>query len=299
MNILRKWVQVIMTLCTNAYWAFPFTRTIYQGPMKVICSPGLNCYSCPASTTYCPIGTIQQLLATVRLSLESGQLLVGFSVVGFLGVLGGFLGRMICGWACPFGLVQELLYKLPTRKFQVPRVLRYGKYLFLVFFVVLLPLFVVDQFGGGLTWFCKFVCPAGTLEAGLPMLAMQPALRAQAHWLFLNKFVILSLFVSWSILASRPFCRTTCPLGAFYALFRKVKLVRLRLNEKNCTNCHACHAVCPMGVKFNESPDDAECISCMACMHKACRFDAIYLEVGGIPLGAAPSRKEEIAAETR
>jgi len=289
MSFLRKWVQAIFSLLTNAYWAFPYTRTIYQGPMKVICAPGLNCYSCPAATTYCPIGTIQQLLASVRLTLASGQLLVGFSVVGFIGMLGGLFGRMICGWACPFGFLQELLYKLPTRKFLVPRVLRYGKYFFLAFFVVLLPLIVVDDFGGGVTWFCKYVCPAGTLEAGLPMLVMQPSLRAQVGGLFLNKFVIMIFVLVWSVLASRPFCRTICPLGAFYALFRKVKLVRLRLNENNCTNCHACHPVCPMGVKFNESPDDAECITCLACMHKACRFEAIYLEVGGIPLGPAPA----------
>ncbi len=292
MNILRKWVQVFVGLLTNAYWAFPFTRSLYQGPMKVICSPGLNCYSCPAATTYCPMGSIQALLATVRLSLESGQLFVGFSVFGSIGVMGGFLGRMICGWACPFGFIQELLYKLPSKKFGIPRVLRYGKYFFLLFFVILLPLFVVDEFGGGTTWFCKYVCPTGTLEAGLPMLALQPTLRAQLGTLFLSKFVVMVLFLVWSVLSSRPFCRTTCPLGAFYALFNKVKMVRLRLDENRCTNCHACHAVCPMGVKFNESPDDRECISCMACMSKACRFNAIYLDVGGVPIGAEPSSTE-------
>ena len=298
MGLLRKWVQVIIGLLTNGYWAFPFTRNMYQGPMKVICSPGLNCYSCPAATTYCPMGTLQQLLANVRLSLESGQLFVGFSVVGFIGVLGGFFGRMVCGWACPFGFIQELLYKLPSQKFAIPRVLRYGKYLFLAFFVVLLPLFVVDEFGAGSTWFCKYVCPAGTLEAGLPMLSLQPALREQIGVLFTGKFVIMVFILVWSVLASRPFCRTVCPLGAFYALFRKVKLVRLRLDENRCTNCRACHFVCPMGVKFNESPDDGECISCMACMHKACRFAAIYVEVGGVPVGTAPSKKDRVVSET-
>jgi len=44
-----------------------------------------------------------------------------------------------------------------------------------------------------------------------------------------------------------------------------------------------------MGVKFNESPNDPECITCLACMNKACQFDAISLEIGGIPL-AVPDR---------
>ncbi len=299
MEQIRKWVQAIMALVMNGYWGFPFTRSIYQGPMKVICAPGLNCYSCPASTTYCPMGTLQQLLANVRVAIESGQYYLGWSVVGTIGVLGAVFGRMVCGWACPFGLIQELLYKIPTRKFEVPRLLRYTKYAVLAVLVVLLPLVVVDDFGAGSPWFCKYVCPAGTLEAGIPMLLLQPQLRSAAGLVFINKLVIMIFFIGWSVLASRPFCRTACPLGAFYALFGKVKLVQLRLDLKNCTQCKACHHVCPMGVKFNENPDDLECISCMACMSKACRYDAIYLEVGGVPLGVPRGEGEEVSAGTR
>jgi ferredoxin-type protein NapH len=285
MEIVRKWIQTIMAFLVNGSWSFPFTRTIYQGPLKVLCSPGLNCYSCPASTTYCPIGTLQQLMAGIRISLENGQNFFGLYVVGTMGILGGAFGRLICGWACPFGLIQELLHKIPSKKFSIPRKLRFIKYGFLLFFVILLPLTVVDNFGYGQPWFCKYVCPAGTLEAGLPMLMLQPALRQTIGPIFYNKFTILIGFVVWSILASRPFCRTTCPLGAFYSLFKKLKLVKLKHIEENCTRCEACHAVCPMGVKFNESPEDAECISCLKCMDKACKFDAIALEIAGIPLG--------------
>jgi polyferredoxin len=290
MELIRKWVQLIAAVVMNGSWSFPFTRTLYQGPLKVICAPGLNCYSCPAATTYCPLGSIQQLMGSLRFSLENGQYYLGLFVVGSIGILGGLFGRMICGWACPFGFIQELLHKLPTRKFGVPRVLRYAKYGFLAFFVVLLPLLLVDEFGTGHPWFCKFVCPAGTLEAGIPMLLLQPNLRNTAGLLFLNKLVIMVVFIIWSIFASRPFCRTTCPLGAFYALFKKVRLVKLHLDPAKCTNCKACHHVCPMGVKFNESPDDAECITCLACMNRACKFDAISLEIGGLPLGHGETR---------
>ena len=285
MEIIRKWIQVITALLVNGSWSFPFTRTIYQGPLKILCSPGLNCYSCPASTTYCPIGSIQQLMAGMRIALENGQNFFGLYVVGTMGVLGAAFGRLICGWVCPFGFIQELLHKIPSRKFGVPRTLRFVKYGFLLFFVILLPLVVVDEFGYGQLWFCKYVCPAGTLEAGLPMITLQPALGQTIGVLFFNKLTILVGFVIWSVLASRPFCRTTCPLGAFYALFKKVKMVKLRFIEENCTKCKACHPVCPMGVKFNESPEDAECISCLKCMTKACKFDAITLEIAGLPFG--------------
>jgi polyferredoxin len=286
MGFVRKWVQIIFGFLMNGYWGFPFSRTLYQGPLKVICAPGLNCYSCPAATTYCIIGSIQQLMANVRLSLEAGQYYFGLYVIGSAGILGGLFGRMICGWACPFGFIQELLHKIPTPKYRFPRVLRYGKFFFLIVFVFLLPLLVLDEFGAGETWFCKYVCPAGTLEAGLPMLALQPGLQTGLGFIFLNKLVIMLGFVVWSVLSSRPFCRVACPLGAFYALFSRVRMVRLRWDKENCVRCGACHPVCPMGVKFDESPDDMDCITCMKCMTKACRFDAIYLEVGGIPLRA-------------
>ena len=286
MELVRKWVQTILALLVNGSWSFPFTRTIYQGPLKVVCSPGLNCYSCPASTTYCPIGSLQQLMAGIRISLENGQNFFGLYVIGTMGVLGGVFGRLICGWACPFGLVQELLHKIPSRKFNIPRKLNYIKYFFLFVFVILLPLVIVDDFGYGELWFCKYICPAGTLEAGLPMLMLQPELGRTIGILFFNKLTILIAFVVWSILASRPFCRTFCPLGAFYSLFKNLKLVKLRHIEENCTQCEACHSVCPMGVKFNESPEDTECISCLACMNKACKFDAISLEIAGLPIGS-------------
>jgi len=232
------------------------------------------------------------------MALENGQYYLGFSVVGAMGILGALVGRMVCGWMCPFGLVQDGLYKIPSAKYGVPRILRYGKYLMLLLVVVLLPLLLVDEFGGSSPWFCKFVCPAGTLEAGLPMLLLRPNLRAAVGPLFFNKLAILLFFLLWSVLASRPFCRTSCPLGGFYALFRKVRLVKLRLNRDRCTNCKACHTVCPMGVKFNESPDDGECISCLACMNKACKFDAITLEIGGVPLGGREQACSQRAART-
>ena len=224
MDVMRKWVQVISFFLTNGYWNFPATQAIYKGPLKVVCSPGLNCYSCPAATTNCPIGALQQLLAGIRISIETGQFFIGFYVIGTMGVIGGFVGRMVCGWICPFGFFQELLYKIPSPKFNIWPLLRYLKYGLLIFMVILLPLFAIDEFGTGEPWFCKYFCPAGTLEAGIPMIILQPALRANLGWIFSLKVFILVFFIIWAVIASRPFCRTSCPLGAFYALFSRIKI---------------------------------------------------------------------------
>ena len=292
MELLRKWVQALWFFLTNGFWGFPLTGNLYQGPLKVICSPGLNCYSCPAATTFCPIGSLQQLLLGIRFSLQTGQFLFGTFVLGSMGMLGAAFGRFICGWACPFGFIQELLHKIPSPKFSITPWLTWLKYGFLLFFVIILPLALVDDFGMGKPWFCKFICPAGTLEAGIPMLILIPDLRSTVGWLYLNKIVIMIAFITWSIFASRPFCRTTCPLGAFYALFSRYQLIKLKLNVDNCTKCGACHKVCPVEIKFNETPDSYECVNCMRCMTEACHFDAIAVEIAGYPVfGRQPERK--------
>jgi len=294
MQSIRKWVQAIWIFLINGYWAFPFTGNLYQGPLKVICSPGLNCYSCPAATTYCPLGSLQQLLGGIRYSLQSGQYYIGTFVVGWMGILGATFGRFICGWACPFGLFQELLHKIPSKKYSIPKAFNWGKYLFLLFFVIILPLVIVDQFGLGAPWFCKYICPAGTLEAGIPMVLLIPDLRSTLGVLYVNKIIILTGFIIWSVFASRPFCRTTCPLGAFYAFFNRFSLIQLQLDEDTCTNCKACHKVCPVEIRFNETPGSSECINCMKCASDACTFDAIHLAIAGHRLGAAKNKSTTV-----
>lgn len=297
MQIIRKWVQTIWIFLVNGFWGFPFTGNLYQGPMKVICSPGLNCYSCPAATTYCPIGSLQQLLLGIRFSLQTGNYYLGSFVVGWIGILGVTFGRFICGWACPFGLFQELLYKIPSKKCSIPKVLNIFKYLFLLIFVIILPLVFIDQFGLGKPWFCKYICPAGTLEAGIPMVLLMPDLRSTLGFLYWNKIAILAGFIIWSVLTTRPFCRTTCPLGAFYALFNRFSLIQLQFDKDACTNCKACHKVCPVEIRFNETPGSGECINCMKCASNACTFDAIHIAIAGYRLGSTKKKPTTVPSQ--
>lgn len=278
---LRRWVQAVASLLNNSYLLFPFTGNIYQGTLKSFCSPGLNCYSCPAAAAACPIGALQNFMTALRPALKSGYPHFGFYVIGALGLTGSFSGRMPCGWLCPFGFIQELIHKIPSRKFGIPRVLSYLKYIILILFVFLLPLFITDESGYGITWFCKFICPAGTLEAGIPMLFLKEELRSLIGMLFYNKLFILGLFLIWMVFCSRPFCRTACPLGAIYSLFNKYSVFKMTHDPDKCTRCEACHRNCPMGVKFYESHDDIDCIRCLRCMNESCRFGAISYEIAG------------------
>ncbi len=167
----------------------------------------------------------------------------------------------------------------------------------LIAFVFLLPLFVTNDWGMGKPWFCKYVCPAGTLEAGLPMLLLQPDLKATLGYLFYNKLFWMMVFLIWSIKTSRPFCKTTCPLGAFYGFFNKFSLVKLDLLKEKCTDCGACAKVCPMGTQFNNSIGSHECIMCMRCMREACEFGAIHVTLGNVSMSADQrfkTRKKEL-----
>jgi polyferredoxin len=136
----------------------------------------------------------------------------------------------------------------------------------------------------GKPWFCKFICPAGTLEAGIPLLILQPDLRETIGYLFYNKLFWMFGFLIWSIVSCRPFCKTTCPLGAFYGMFNKKSIIQLHLHKANCTECGACRDVCPMDIQFNRNVNSNECIYCLRCMTEACRFNAISIQIAGLPL---------------
>jgi len=294
---LRRWIQIVSLFLSNASWTFPFTRNIYQGRLKSVCVPGLNCYSCPAATGACPLGSLQNFAATMRPGLEAGRFHFGLYVIGFLGIIGTLVGRMPCAWVCPFGFMQELIYKIPSRKVEIPKFLIYLKYIFLALFVFVLPLFVIDDFGYGMTWFCKYVCPAGTLEAGLTMMGLQPSLRQMAGLLFYGKVVILIVFLLLMVFIKRPFCRILCPLGAIYSLFNQVSVFRMVHDPDKCVLCQQCYKDCPMGVRFYEGANQIDCIRCMKCYQESCKYGAISLEVAGIPIRPVPREKEKKEAE--
>lgn len=180
---IRHAVQALWTVVTNSYWIGFVRGRIYQGKIKNVCVPGLNCYSCPGAVASCPIGALQATIGSYEYQMA-------FYVAGFMILVGTLMGRFVCGWLCPFGLVQDLLHKIPLpkrlklRTFRGDRALRCLKYLILVVFVILMPLYFTDLIGQGFPWFCKLVCPVGTLEGGIPLVLLNQA-HAHGHWVAL------------------------------------------------------------------------------------------------------------------
>ena len=267
----RTLVQLAFAALTNGYAAGFAQGKIYRGPGKLVCVPGLNCYSCPGAVGSCPLGSLQAVLTGRTHKFP-------FYVLGFLLLFGALFGRLVCGWLCPFGLVQDLLHKIPfvkkLRRLPGERALRYLKYAVLIGFVIVLPLVVLDIVGQGQPWFCKYICPSGTLFAGIPLIASNPPLRAALGWLFTWKAAILLALVLLSIVLWRPFCRYLCPLGAIYGLFNPVAVYRFRIDEDRCTDCGACKAACKLDIDVRRTPNSAECVRCGAC-RRACPHGAI------------------------
>jgi ferredoxin-type protein NapH len=246
---VRRFFQTGMSLGANGYVTGFASKTVYQGAGKGFCVPILNCYACPSAFFSCPIGTIQHFMVVHSIPLYA---------LGYLGVIGFFVGRMPCGTLCPFGFLQELLHKLPSFKIRIPPYLRSFRFLVLVSLVFVVPWIT------GENWFSK-LCPAGTLTAGLPWVAMSPEIRALVRDLFWIKIALLVFFIVSSVIARRPFCQTTCPLGALYGLFNRVSLVRLRWNAATCNHCDKCFEICPMEIKVYEDENTAQCIRCLDC----------------------------------
>jgi ferredoxin-type protein NapH len=275
----RRWTQIASALLLNIWIPAFLSGTIVQARSKGICVPVLNCYSCPAAIAACPIGSMQHMMAGARARWSLGELQLGLYVLGSMGVVGALVGRFPCGWLCPFGLFQELVHKIPGPKLGIPRFLGYLKYVVLALTVFILPFLVVDAFGYGDTWFCKWICPTGTLEAGLPLVAANADIRAQVGLLFVWKVALLVAFFGWMIVSMRPFCRTVCPLGAILGLFNKVSLLRLSVDTAECTSCGNCVAVCPVDIDPRKRPNSPDCIRCLKCA-KTCEADCIRYEFG-------------------
>jgi ferredoxin len=254
----RRLIQLYSALLFNANIKGFFNGKIYKGPLKNMCAPGINCYSCPGASAACPLGALQNSLA------ESNKR-APYYMFGIILLYGIMFGRFICGWLCPFGLFQDLLYKIPFKgkRKNLPghKILVKLKYAVLIIFVITLPLAVTDIIGQGSPWFCKYICPSGTLMAGIPLTALDETLRNAAGNLFIWKMALLIITVMTAIIVYRPFCKYICPLGAIYSVFNPIALYRYQVNTDTCTKCGKCQRVCKMDIKVWEQPNHPECAS--------------------------------------
>jgi len=265
----RLLIQLVFFLLQNPLLANFFKGEIYGGKLKKACTPGLNCYSCPAAITSCPVGAMQLFASGAKHSIS-------LFVTGFLLTAGVLFGRFICGYVCPMGFLQDLFYKIKTPKYRTRlKYARYIKYVVLVLFVFVLPYFIRCSLSGlGSPWFCEYICPSGTIFGALPLLAANEFLRSMLGWRFVLKIAVAALIVVSSVFIFRIFCRILCPLGAFYSLFNKFAVFRMHCDTEKCVSCKSCAKTCQIKIDPSVQPNSPECVRCRECI-KSCKKKAL------------------------
>ena len=247
------------------------TGRIYTGNLKNVCSPGLNCYSCPAAAVSCPIGAIQLFFAGVRHSIS-------LYVTGFLLTVGLVFGRFICGYVCPMGLLQDLLYRIKAPKLVTRlRFLKYIKYAVLAILVVILPMTIAHELSGlGQPWFCKYICPSGTIFGAAPLLAANEFLRQFIGVQFVIKIAVAVAILAASIFIFRFFCRVLCPLGAIYAILNRISILHIRCDKDKCVSCGRCAKACHIKIEPVSKPNSPECVRCGKCVNSCAQKALTY-----------------------
>ena len=243
----RRFYQIITGFLANAPLFNLFTLKLYTGKLKSIPIPIMNCYACPASLYSCPIGTLSHFMVITKIPLIT---------LGIIGAVASSFGRWICGWACPFGLIQDLIFKLPSAKFELPKPFVYLKYILLALLVLILPYMFKEHY------FCM-ICPTGTLEAGILWVGFNSMITNMAGTFFLFKMSLLSLFLYGSAVIKRPFCRYVCPLGALFSLFNRFSIVDFKVDREKCIECNLCRKSCPVNHPIYENPNSPACLRCL------------------------------------
>ena len=260
-SALHKWRRLTQAgfgfAFINGYAAVFWTKLLYNGPLRQFCVPVLNCHSCPTSVFACPIGLMQHYASLHQ---------IPYFILGFLGFVGLTTGRAACGWLCPFGLVQDLMHKIKSVKYRIPKVFSYFKYVFLVVLVLVLPYFTHEHEFSRL-------CPWGGISAAIPWVIWNPQIpdmeiptgpEGSVGYHFVVKMAIVAGFLGLMVFTRRPFCYTTCPLGAIFSFFNRFSLFKLEVDEE-CTQCDDCRTKCPMNKSAYENANGLNCVECLEC----------------------------------
>ncbi len=224
--IRRRTVQLVSLFALHASW----------GPeLKWFCNPVLTCHSCALSWFACPIGVLVHF---------SGYHIFPWVALGTMLLFGALIGRMLCGWMCPFGLLMDLLHKIPSPKFELPRWTAYTKYLVLGLMVFLLPFLL----GESTMWsFCRF-CPASAIEVTIPGL-VQGGVGSIDGWLVAKLAVLLAVVVL-AVMSRRSFCKTLCPIAALLGPLNHFSFWAMKSpTPQPCPGCGKCDRACPTHIE--------------------------------------------------
>ena len=167
-------------------------------------------------------------------------------------------GNFFCGWACPYGTVQEVMgtigRKVFKKRYKMPHsIQKYMQYLRYLLFVILL-MGILDVILTPLNGYGSFM--------GL----FSENTRTAAAALTLG---IMVLYLLLSMLFERAFCNYLCTEAAKYGVLSMTRIFSIKRNESSCINCKKCDKACPMNIQVSahDHVRNGQCINCMKCIH--------------------------------
>lgn len=257
----RLWIQTAFL----TIWLAPFGFQYHA-----VCAPVFHCYACPLATFGCPIGALAESSALIGSLAGVGIWhAIPFLTLGILVLVGALVGSLFCGWACPFGLLQDLAARVPTPKFELPRWMGHLRFVVLGALVLAIPYFFGIEHP---LFFCR-VCPAGGLEVALPSMVRQAANGQAVVWPNALKVAVVVAFLVAIFFFRRPWCRVLCPLGVIFSAFNRASAFFLKLDRDKCVNCGLCDKSCQYDIDPETSPNDLRCVRCLECTR--CKLGAL------------------------
>jgi NAD-dependent dihydropyrimidine dehydrogenase PreA subunit len=212
-----------------------------------------------------PMESVSKMFkASVGIYPDVAAKVLAFIFFCALAVIGN---KVICGWGCPFGALQELLFETPlggaVKRFREKKLpFKVTNLVRLVLFV----LFVLVMYG-----------IVGT-KKGLVVYHYVNAFN-----LFDFDFTIISVVITivvislLSLFVYRSFCQFICPFGFISWVLEKISLTKVTVNREKCTECMACVQACPLEAMKGRMADanwQADCFSCARCL-RTCEYDAL------------------------
>ncbi|MBI9104441.1 MAG: 4Fe-4S binding protein [Spirochaetales bacterium] len=163
-------------------------------------------------------------------------------------------GNFFCGWACPYGTVQEIFGKIGSlfikKKLKMPRVVQ--KYLQYVRYI-LFALVTVGIGEAAFYYINGYMTFMGQFMAGFIL---------DASFVIMISFALIALFFE------RPFCNYLCTEAAKYGIVSMVRIFSIKRNEDTCISCRKCDRVCPMNIVISDKKHvrNGQCINCLECV---------------------------------
>jgi len=237
-NIKRRISQLVFLVILGEFSFYG----IFRCPFAV---PYIQCGSCPV--IQCP----------------GKKLWLSFWIILPLSLL--LFGRSFCSWACPGGLVSDLLSRISLVKGKIKkipnRLMSSVKYLVLTACIIFI-LFLNNP---------RWAIPIRTGDFfNSVKLTFE---HADSLWLLRTAFILTGFLLV--LIIPHFWCRYLCPTGGLLELFKKIALFNY-IKTDQCNDCDACRTPCPADTR----PEEINCTNCGDCRN-TCPVNAIQLKKGG------------------